>query len=160
MTLGTDANIRPKMDSSSWRLAMIAAGLEARQKRWPTAGRWPIALAGLSGGAKRSAFLAPLLAKTDGIRLAGLYITGINEDTLSLGVRQFHPPEAFHDRPIFISCGRTDTTSTPTQHVQVEASTRATGLRQVRPKQFGGDHVIKLDHLGEALAWFREAGHF
>ena len=160
VVLGTDATIRPRVDTASWRLAMIAAGLEALQKRWPQSAKWPVALAGLSGGAKRCAALAPLIWKSGAMRLVGVYLTGINEDTLTPAVQHQRPPDAFFDLPIFLSSGRTDTTSTPTDHVRVESSLRQSGMRRIRLKEFNADHVIKLSHVRDALLWFREAGRF
>ncbi len=160
VVLGTDATIRPKVDSSAWRFAMIAAGLEALRQRWPTAVKWPVALAGLSGGANRCAYLAPVLAKTGGVRLVGVFLTGINEDTLSPAVHLQRPPDSFFDVPIYLSSGWTDRTATPNHHAQVESSMLKTGFRRVRLEQFNADHVIKLSQLREALRWFRRVGQF
>jgi len=52
MILAADATIKPKSDSSPWRLAMLAAALEAVRKDWPQTAKWPVAFAGFSGGSK------------------------------------------------------------------------------------------------------------
>ena len=36
------------MRSDAWRLAMLAAGLEAIRKEWPQSAQWPVAFAGPS----------------------------------------------------------------------------------------------------------------
>jgi hypothetical protein len=62
--LASDATIKPRVDSTQWRLAILAAALESIRKEWPQSAKWPVAFAGFSGGAKRSAVLGAMLAKT------------------------------------------------------------------------------------------------
>jgi len=46
VVLGSDATISPRIDSTQWRLAMLAAALEAVRKDWPGSAKWPLAFAG------------------------------------------------------------------------------------------------------------------
>jgi hypothetical protein len=45
------------LDSTQWRLVMLAAALEAVRKEWPQSAKWPLAFAGFSGGSKRGGTL-------------------------------------------------------------------------------------------------------
>ena len=49
VVLGADATVKPRIDSTQWRLGMLAAALEAIRKEWPQSSKWPVALAGFSG---------------------------------------------------------------------------------------------------------------
>lgn len=75
-----DATVRPRIDSTQWRLGMLAAALEAIRKEWPQSSKWPVAFAGFSGGAKRSGTLGAMLSKTGSVRICGFFLSGINED--------------------------------------------------------------------------------
>jgi hypothetical protein len=70
--LASDALIRPRLDSTQWRLAMLAAALESMRKEWPQSAKWPVAFGGFSGGAKRSAVLGAMLAKTGVVKNVGI----------------------------------------------------------------------------------------
>ena len=63
MILASDATIKPRQDSTPWRLGMLGAALEAVRKEWPQTAKWPVAFAGMSGGAKRSGVLGAMLAR-------------------------------------------------------------------------------------------------
>ena len=63
IVLATDATVRPRNDSVSWRLALLAAGLDAVHRDWPKSAKWPVAFAGISGGAKCAQWLGAILAQ-------------------------------------------------------------------------------------------------
>src|SRR5256886_11803235 len=42
IVLATDATIRPRVDSVSWRLAILTAGLQMIRDNWPQSARWPV----------------------------------------------------------------------------------------------------------------------
>ena len=88
---GPDAG---EQDSSGWRAGHTLAALDALHRSFPGSKKWPIACAGYSGGAKRAGLLAPLLA-VGGYRIIGLFLTGINEDTITEGYRKFKPGQRF-----------------------------------------------------------------
>jgi len=77
--LASDATIKPRFDSTQWRLAMLAAALESMRRERPQSAKWPVAFGGFSGGAKRSALLGAMLAKTGSVKTCGFFLSGINE---------------------------------------------------------------------------------
>lgn len=155
VVLAGDGAEPPRQDSSGWRAGMTLAALDALHRSFPGSKNWPIATAGYSGGAKRAGLLTPLLAVA-GNRLAGIFLTGINEDRLSDGYRQWHPGASFLRTPIYLSTGSADNVATPPQQAAVKNSLERTGFSRVRQEIFPNGHVVKRSHLAEALRWFRQ----
>ena len=160
VVLGSDATISPRIDSTQWRLGLLAAALEAIRKEWPQTSRWPVAFAGFSGGAKRSGILGPMLARSGSVRVCGFFLSGINEDRLSEGYKTYQPGRGFLEVPIWLSSGASDTVATPQAHNLVKASLGRTGFKRVRLEQFGGGHQLKMSEVRRALQWFRQLGGF
>ena len=160
VVLGSDATISPRIDSTQWRLGMLAAALEAVRKEWPQSSRWPVAFAGFSGGSKRSGVLGPMLAKTGSVRVCGFFLSGINEDRLSEGYKTYQPGRGFLEVPVWLSSGASDPVATPQAHNLVKASLERTGFKRVRLEQFGGGHQLKMSEVRRALQWFRQLGGF
>lgn len=160
IVLGPDATIKPRVDSTQWRLAMLAAALEAMRKDWPQSAKWPIAFAGFSGGSKRSGALGVMLAKTGSVRICGFFLSGINEDRLGESYKTYQPGKGLLDVPVWLSSGDRDTVATPQSHNLVKASLERTGFKRVRLEQFGGGHQLKMSEVRRALRWFRELGMF
>ena len=160
IVLGSDATIRPRIDSTQWRLGLLAAALEAIRKEWPQSSRWPVAFAGFSGGSKRSGVLGPMLAKSGSVRVGGFFLSGINEDRLSEGYKTYQPGRGFLEVPVWLSSGANDTVATPQAHNLVKASLERTGFKRVRLEQFGGGHQLKMSEVRRALQWFRQLGGF
>jgi hypothetical protein len=160
VVLGPDATTRPRIDSTQWRLGLLAAALEAIRKEWPQSSRWPVAFAGFSGGSKRSGILGPMLAKTGSVRVCGFFLSGINEDRLSEGYKTYQPGRGFLEVPVWLSSGANDTVATPQAHNLVKASLERTGFKRVRLEQFGGGHQLKMSDVRRALQWFRQLGRF
>jgi hypothetical protein len=144
---------RPRDDSTGWRSAMTLASLDALHRSFPGSNRWPVACAGISGGAKRACLIAPLLA-VKGNRVAGLYLAGVNEDLLAEGYRTFHPGADFLGTKIFITSGQSDRIATPAQTERVVSSMRSHGFRQVRLEMFPEGHRVKRPLTLAALRWF------
>src|ERR1700737_3453508 len=113
IVLASDATIRPRQDSTLWRLGMLGAALEAVRKEWPQSAQWPAAFAGLSGGAKRSGVLGAMLAKSGTVKICGFFLAGINEDRLSAAYQEYHPPPDFLNVPIWLSGGLDDPIAPP-----------------------------------------------
>jgi len=153
LVLAADGPERPRDDSTGWRAAMTLAALDALHRSFPGSNKWPVACAGISGGAKRACLIAPLLA-VEGNRVAGLYLAGVNEDLLGEGYRKFHPGPDFFSTKVFISSGQSDKIATPAQTERVRQSIRAFGFRQVRLETFREGHTIKIPLTHEALRWF------
>lgn len=160
IVLSADATISARIDSTQWRLAMLAAALEAVRKEWPQSVRWPMAFAGFSGGSKRSGTLGAMLAKTGSVRLCGFFLSGINEDRLGEGYKTYHPGGDFLDLPVWLSSGMEDHVATPQDHDRVKGSLERTGFRRVRLERFAGGHQLKMSEVARALSWFREIGKF
>jgi hypothetical protein len=160
IVLGPDATIKPRIDSTQWRLGMLAAALEAMRKDWPQSAKWPVAFGGFSGGSKRSGALGTMLAKTGSVRICGFFLSGINEDRLSESYKTYQPGRGFLEVPVWISSGSGDTVATPQSHTLVRASLERTGFRRVRLEQFVGSHQLKTSEVRRALQWFRQLGKF
>ncbi|HEY2800209.1 MAG TPA: hypothetical protein VGI85_06420 [Chthoniobacterales bacterium] len=145
----------PRHDTAGWRLSMTLAALDALYKSFPGSVHWPVACAGYSGGAKRTGQLAPLFSLA-GCRVIGIFLTGINVDTVSEGYREYHPGRAFLHTPIFISSGEDDKVATLQEQWGVKNSIERTGFDRVRLERFPQGHVVKRAHLRDALNWFRQ----
>ncbi len=155
VAIAGDGPAPPRFDTAGWRLAMTLAALDALNRSFPGSLDWPVASAGYSGGAKRSAFLAPFFSLT-GYKVIGIYLTGINVDTLSDGYQQYRPDKAFLHTPIFMSSGESDRVATLQQQWEVKRSIERTGFDRVRLERFRQGHVVKRAHLQSALDWFRK----
>jgi hypothetical protein len=160
VVLASDATISPRIDSTQWRLAMLAAALEAVRKDWPQSAKWPLAFAGFSGGSKRSGTLGAMLAKTGSVRICGFFLSGINEDRLSESYKTYQPGRGLLEVPVWLSSGTDDTVATPLSHNLVKASLERTGFKHVRLEQFAGQHQLKMSEVRRALQWFRQLGRF
>jgi len=79
IVLATDATVRPRNDSLNWRLALLAAGLDVVHHDWPKSAQWPVAFAGISGGAKCAQWLGAILAQTHSLNIRGFFLSGIND---------------------------------------------------------------------------------
>jgi hypothetical protein len=158
--LASDATIKPRLDSTQWRLAMLAAALESIRREWPQSAKWPVAFGGFSGGAKRSALVGAMLAKTGAIKTCGFFLSGINEDRLSEAYRNYSPGGDFLGIPIWLSSGQSDNVAKPQDHDRVKASLQRTGFKHVRLERFSGGHQVKKEEVERALRWFREVAKF
>ena len=145
----------PKLDSSGWRAGHALAALEALNRSFPGAVKWPVACAGQSGGAKRASYLAPMFA-TAGYRMAGIFLEGINEEKITEGYRHFGPGPSFLRTPIFLSSGLRDPIATIDQQTAVKESMRRTGFTNIRHVTFPGGHQVLPSQLLQALRWFRK----
>jgi hypothetical protein len=134
---------------------MTLAALDALHRGFPGSNKWPVACAGTSGGAKRAGLVAPLLWLA-GNRIIGIYLSGINEDRLTKGYREYKPAVSFLRTPIFLSTGASDTIATPTQQISVKYSIQRTGFSRIRQDIFPYGHIILSTQVEEALRWFRQ----
>ncbi len=160
MVLATDATIKPKHDSTPWRLSMLCAGLEAIRKEWPQSKDWPVAMAGFCGGGRRSGLEAAMFARSHAVNLVGLYFTGMDKDVLSDAYHTYQPGAAFLHTPIWMSAGDNDIIATGYREGNVAASIRRTGFDRVRLEYFMGKHGVKRAEVRLAMRWFRELGRF
>jgi hypothetical protein len=160
VVLATDATIRPRVDSISWRLAILTAGLQMIRNNWPQSARWPVAFAGFSGGAKSSGFLGAMLAKNHGFTICGFFLAGMNTDRLSAAYQEYQPPTDFLSIPVWLSSGNADQIARPGAEEGVYYSLKRTGFQQVRLEHFSGGHTLDSAEIQRALHWFREVGRF
>jgi hypothetical protein len=141
-------------DTAAWRGAMTLAAIDALHRSFAGSEKWPIACAGFSGGGKGAGLTAPLLAR-NGCRIAGIYLTGANEDRLSDGYARVRPGADFLSTPIYISAGRDDRIATVEQQYNVVGSIKRTGFQRIRVGTFQGGHEVNDAQTSIALHWFR-----
>jgi hypothetical protein len=144
----------PRLDSSGWRAGHTLAALDALNRSFPGSRNWPIVCAGQSGGAKRATYLAPLLA-AGGYRVAGIFLSGMNEERITEAYQRFKPGRDFLRTPIFLNSGMYDIVATPEQQNAVEKSMRRTGFENIRHEAFPGGHELPPKRLLAALRWLR-----
>jgi hypothetical protein len=153
--LAGDGPQQPRNDTAAWRGAMTLAAIAAFHHSFPGSDRWPVACAGFSGGGKGVGYVAPLLAK-NGCRVAGIYITGANEDHLSDGYARIQPGPSFLSTPIYISAGHDDRIATVEQQYTVAGSIKRTGFNRMRIGSFRGGHEVNDGQTSVALRWFHD----
>jgi surfactin synthase thioesterase subunit len=153
--LAGDGPQNARNDTAAWRGAMTLAAVAALHHSFPGSDKWPVACAGFSGGGKGVGYVAPLLAK-NGSRIAGIYITGANEDHLTDGYARIQPGGNFLNTPIYISAGHDDRIATVEQQYTVAGSIKRTGFNRMRIGTFHGGHEVNDGQTSVALHWFRE----
>jgi hypothetical protein len=145
----------PRLDSSGWRAGHTLAALDALNRSFPASKKWPIVCAGQSGGAKRATYLAPLLA-AGGYRVAGIFLSGMNEERITESYRRFNPGRDFLRTPIFLNSGVHDIVATLEQQNAVVESMQRTGFNNIRHTTFPGGHELPRARLLEGLRWLRK----
>lgn len=154
VVLAGDGPKPARQDTSGWRAGTTLAALDALHRSFAGSSKWPVACAGGSGGAKQSGLMAPLLWLA-GNRIIGIFLSGINEDRLTKGYREYRPGAHFLRTPIFLSIGAEDRIATPAQQIAVKFSMRRTGFSRIRQEIFPYGHVLLREQVAEALRWFR-----
>ena len=161
IVMAADGTIRPDgtdngvFECDSYRYAVMRAGLRALEAQWPAARQWPVAVAGSSGGAKRSGYMSTILMM-DGYSLIGMWMGGCNENTPGVARLFNDPGERYLEVPIFLSAGVQDTIATVADVTEVRDSLKACGFKNVRMKTHSGGHVVYSPHVLEGLRWFTE----
>jgi hypothetical protein len=145
----------PVLDSSGWRAGHTLAALDALNRSFPGSKNWPIVCAGQSGGAKRATYLAPLLA-AGGYRVAGIFLSGMNEERITDAYRRFKPGRDFLRTPIFLNSGLRDTVAKLEQQNAVVDSMQRAGFNNIRHTTFPGGHELPPTRLLEGLRWLRK----
>ena len=153
--LAGDGPQHARNDTAAWRGAMTLAAVDALHRSFSGSEKWPVACAGFSGGGKGVGYVAPLLAK-NGCRIAGIYMTGANEDHLSDGYARILPGADFLNTPVYISAGHDDRIATVEQQYAVAGSIKRTGFNRMRIGTFHGGHEVNDGQTSVALGWFRE----
>jgi predicted esterase len=143
-------------DDGVLRYALDLAALATLELQWPKASNAALAFGGFSGGAKCAGWLAAAFA-SQGRRVIGIYLAGINEDTVVPAARNFNLLNENYKRvPIFLQSGEEDQIATPGDHAAVRDRLRRAGFRNVRIEYFRGPHTVDPVPLRAALDWFRE----
>lgn len=149
-------SISVEQDDVALRYALNTAALAALALQWPGAGKASLAFGGFSGGAKCSGWLAAAFA-SQGRAVIGIYLAGINEDTIVSAAREFKVlDETFRRIPVFLQSGEKDEIATPGNHQSVREELKRAGFRRTRIEYFAGPHVVDPGPLRTALDWFRE----
>src|SRR5256712_12016133 len=139
--LAGDGPQHARNDTAAWRLAMTPAAIDAPHHSLAGSGKWPMACAGFSGGAKGAGSIAPVLARS-GCHITGLYLTGVNEEYLSPGYARAQPGSDFFTTPIFVAIGHDDRIATQEQQYTVVSSIKRTGFSRIRIGTFHGAHEV------------------
>jgi predicted esterase len=142
-------------DTLMHRYVSVRAALRWLAAELPQSERWPIVIAGFSGGSKISQVLAVSLT-LEQRRVAGVFLGGCNEDHSGLLLGQYPAvKERFSRIAFFLSAGRADRIA-PLDAVQsVAAGLRRSGVEQLELSVHPGGHQLDKQDLSKALRWFR-----
>jgi predicted esterase len=137
------------------RYATVRAALRWLASEIPQSKRWPIILAGFSGGAKISQALAVSLMLEEH-RVAGVFLGGCNEDHSRLLLGQYPTvKERFSQIAFFLSAGADDQIAPPTAVRAVAEQLRNSGVKRQQLSVHPGGHRLDVRDLSLALRWFR-----
>ena len=156
MVIATDGPFgKPVLDNPAWRWALNSALLEHIHKTWPRSRRWPIAVAGVSGGGKWAGVMGAVIANR-GYNILGVFMGAVNQDLASESAKLYEPATVYKKTPIYLSSGTDDKTATPQNHNEVKDSLLSSGFTTVRLETFKGGHALAESELRKALNWFIE----
>jgi len=148
--------ISGERDDVNLRYALNVTALAALESQWPEAGKAPLAFGGFSGGAKFSGWLAAAFAR-QGRAIAGIYLAGINADTVVSAARHFSVlNESFSRTPVFLASGQNDKVATPADHRNIHDQLKRAGFSKVRIEYGASSHEVDPRSLRTALDWFRK----
>lgn len=131
--------------------------LPAMEREWPGVRAWPMALAGHSGGAKFTSYLAAALCANGWSNVVGMRLGGCNRRFVEKGAATHRPNR--HDLiriPVYLSSGRDDTVGTPRHMSNVRDALDRQGFKKVRLETAPGGHEVRKGHPVEGLEWFLE----
>jgi hypothetical protein len=137
------------------RYVSVRAALRWLGAEIPASARWPIVIAGFSGGAKISQVLAVSLT-LEQRPVAGVFLGGCNEDHSRLLLGQYPAvKERFSRIAFFLSAGRQDRIA-PLEAVHALAEgLRRSGVEHLELSVHPGGHQLDQQDLSKALRWFR-----
>ncbi|MEO8178171.1 MAG: hypothetical protein ABI895_04985 [Deltaproteobacteria bacterium] len=137
------------------RYATLRAALRWLASEIPQSERWPLVLAGFSGGAKISQALAVSLMLEER-RVAGVFLGGCNEDHSRLLLAQYPTvKERFSQIAFFLSAGADDRIAPPAAVRAVAEQLRSSGVKRQELSVHPGGHRLDARDLSLALRWFR-----
>jgi predicted esterase len=146
---------RPESDTLMHRYVTLRAALRWLASERPGSERWPLVLAGFSGGAKIVQALAVSLM-LENRRVDGVFLGGCNEDHSHV-LLPLYPTvkQAFSQTAFFLSAGEDDRIA-PLDSVQLVADQlRSSGVQRLRLSVHPGEHRLDAQDLSVALRWFR-----
>jgi predicted esterase len=144
-----------RSDTLAHRYASVRAALRWLASEVPQSERWPIVLAGFSGGAKISQALAFSLT-LEGRRVAGVFLGGCNEDHSRLLLGEFPAvKERFSQIAFFLSVGEEDRIAPPAAVREVAGHLRRSGVQRLELAVHRGGHRLDPQTLSLALRWLR-----
>ena len=148
--------VSSERDDVALRYALNTAALAVLGLQWPGSGKAPLAFGGFSGGAKYAGWLAAGFA-SQGRTIIGIYLAGINQDTIVAAAQDFKVlDETYRRIPIFLQSGEKDEIATPADHRRVRDELKRAGFRHIQVEYFPGPHAVDPRPLRTALGWFRE----
>lgn len=150
---------RPPNYGLMWRITMIDAALDVLNEEWPASVEWNLAAGGSSGGAKAAqGVLACMGSKEYGSRrIAGLFLTGCNEELYSKMDRSTSPSrKASGNVAVFFSQGKNDKVAPPSAAEQVLDGLKKEGIRKQNYVEFNGGHGVHAPHIAAAFTWLGE----
>lgn len=142
-------------DTVLWNWGTVESALEYMQTAIPQARKWPVAVGGFSGGAKRAACVAAAFAQAHR-PLWGVFMGGCNEDKATTGALLFNAGAAFQTTPMFLSNGRSDPIAGPEHGASVRAQMERSGFSKIRAMLYPGGHQLSGAQVRDALQWFTE----
>lgn len=150
---------RPPNYGLQWRITMIDAALDVLNEEWPASVDWNIAAGGSSGGAKAAqGVLACMGSKSYGSRrIAGLFLTGCNEEVYSQMDRSDSPSrKSSGNVAVFFSQGKGDKVAPPSSAKNVLDRLKKEGIRTQNYVEFQGGHGVHAPHVAAAFKWLGE----
>jgi predicted esterase len=149
-------SVTVEQDDVPLRLALNTAALAVMGRQWARGATAPLAFGGFSGGAKYSGWLAAAFA-SQGRTVIGLYLAGINQNTLLDAATQFKVLNTDFKRiPVFLQSGEQDEVATTAEHQDLAGELIRAGFKNVRIVSFPGLHEVEPGPLRIALDWFSE----
>lgn len=153
--IAADGDQGPRHDRHLYRWRTARAALQALYDAIPAARRWPIVAGGYSGGAKRSAYIAALLAD-EGYPLAGLLLGGCNEDRTSDAKQLYSPPSSAFKVPCFFMTAESDDLVPEAKARRVADSLKLNGFKPIKTATYPGDHMtIDKPTIADGLNWLK-----
>ena len=144
-----------EQDDVPLRLALVKAALATLALQWPGADKCAAGLRRLFGRRQVFGLARRRLCGRGAQTIIGIYLAGINQDTLVAAAEQFKVLDAkFKNVPVFLQSGEKDEVATPADHRAIFADLRRAGFRRVQVEYFPGAHEVEPAPLRTALDCF------
>lgn len=142
-------------DTLLHRYVTVRAALRWLASEIPQSERWPIVMAGFSGGAKVSQVLAVSLLLEERW-VAGVLLGGCNEDHSRVLLATYPAvKDRFSEVAFFLSAGEDDRIAPPAAVRSVAEHLRGSGVKRLELSVHHGGHRLDARDLRRALRWFK-----